>query len=191
MLNFYLSVLETDEDRDKLTAVYEKYKLIMKYCAMKFLHDEGRAEDAVHDAFLRICENLEKISDIDCNKTKAFVVIIVRNICKDMLQYDKRHTADSTDDDEAPLVLTDELQETEAVALGRMGVRKIMELIENMHPNYRDILLLKISYGYDNQQIGEVLNLTQAVVRSRIYRARQQLLELMRKEEMDDEEYLV
>lgn len=186
MLNLYLSVLRTDAEKEKLAAIYEKYKLVMKFSAVKFLHDESRAEDAVHEAFLRICENLEKISEIDCDKTKGFVVIIVRNICKDMLLHDKRHAAESTDDEESPIVVADERQQTENIALGRVGVHKIMDFLETLHPNYREVLLLRITYGYSNQQIGEILHLSQSVVRNRIYRARTQLLDMMRKEGIHD-----
>lgn len=33
----------------------------------------------MHDAFVKIIENLDKIQDIHCHTTKSFIVIIVRN----------------------------------------------------------------------------------------------------------------
>jgi RNA polymerase sigma-70 factor (ECF subfamily) len=49
----------------------------MFYVAMKILHNEHNAEDAVHQAFLSILENLDKISNVECPKTQSYIVIIV------------------------------------------------------------------------------------------------------------------
>lgn len=32
------------------------------------------SEDAVHDAFVNIIKNLHKIEDVNCNKTKSFIL---------------------------------------------------------------------------------------------------------------------
>lgn len=51
----------------------------MFYVANQILKDNFLAEDAVHDSFVKFMENLDKIQDVNCHKTKRFVVIIVRN----------------------------------------------------------------------------------------------------------------
>ena len=84
----YLSLLDSREDKNKFTQLYNTYRYTMLYTADNILQDKGLAEDAVHDAFLRIAKNLHKTGAVDSPRTKAFVVIIVRNIALTMA---KRH----------------------------------------------------------------------------------------------------
>ena len=56
----------------------------MYYTANNILKDSHLAEDAVHNAFLRIINNLEKIEDINSHKTKGLIVIIVKNVSIDI-----------------------------------------------------------------------------------------------------------
>ena len=63
---------------------------LMHWTAEKILHDEHLAEDAVHEAFLRIIQNFHQIREIPCPKTRSFVVIIVRNVALNMQKKRKR-----------------------------------------------------------------------------------------------------
>ncbi|MVB10008.1 hypothetical protein CAFE_06790 [Caprobacter fermentans] len=73
MLIFFLSMLETDEDKNKFTLLYEKYRKLLFYVANQILKDDYLSEDAVHQTFLKIIDNLEKISEVDCHKTKSYL----------------------------------------------------------------------------------------------------------------------
>ena len=83
MLSFYLSLADTPEDKDKIRGIYEKYHDLMMAVAVRFFDDRHDAEDAVHQAFLTIIKNLEKISRVDCPETRRFCVIITRSRCLD------------------------------------------------------------------------------------------------------------
>ena len=90
MLSFYLSLADTPEDKDKIRGIYEKYHDLMMAVAVRFFDDRHDAEDAVHQAFLTVIKNLEKISRVDCPETRRFCVIITRSRCLDMLRSRKR-----------------------------------------------------------------------------------------------------
>ena len=62
----------------------------MHWTAEGILHDEHLAEDAVHEAFLRIIQNFHQIEEILSPKTRSFVVIIVRNAALNMQKKRKR-----------------------------------------------------------------------------------------------------
>lgn len=70
----YLQTIDTAEDRSKFEQLYEQYKQLMFYTAFQILKRPQDAEDAVHHAFLSIAENISKISDSDCPKTRAYIV---------------------------------------------------------------------------------------------------------------------
>ena len=80
MLLIYLSMLDNQEDKNKFTLLYEKYRKIMFYIANQILNDEYSAEDALHDAFEIVIKNLHNISEIDCPQTKNYLIIIVKQV---------------------------------------------------------------------------------------------------------------
>ncbi|WP_343097458.1 RNA polymerase sigma factor, partial [Clostridioides difficile] len=86
----YLAMLELEEDKIKFEKIYEKYRQIMFYVANKILKDDHLSEDAVHNAFLRIIKNIDKIDEVDSPRTKAFIVIIVERIAIDFYRKRKR-----------------------------------------------------------------------------------------------------
>ena len=54
MLQFYLSMMNSGEDKALVEFLYNEYKQIMFKTAYAILHNRESAEDAVHDAFLRV-----------------------------------------------------------------------------------------------------------------------------------------
>ena len=48
----YLSMLDTQEEKDKFTLIYEQYQQFCWYVAYQLLGDAHLAEDAVQEAFL-------------------------------------------------------------------------------------------------------------------------------------------
>ena len=57
----YLQMIETPEDQSKFEQIYEKYLGLMYHVALKILENHEDAEDAVHQAFVSIAENLSLI----------------------------------------------------------------------------------------------------------------------------------
>lgn len=78
VLLFYLSLLDTEEEKSKLEKLYYQYKALMKYIALDILKDYSMADDAVHEAFIKLIRHLDGIDEIDSRKTKAFIVIVIR-----------------------------------------------------------------------------------------------------------------
>lgn len=74
MMLFFLEMINTEDDKSKFILIYEKYCKLMFYIANQILNDSWLAEDAVHDAFVNVIKNLHKIEDVNCNKTKSFIL---------------------------------------------------------------------------------------------------------------------
>ena len=75
----YLSLIETEEDKIKFEDIFNSYKKTMYYVANSILKDEHYSHDAVQNSFLKIIKNIDKIEDVKSNKTKGFIVTIVKN----------------------------------------------------------------------------------------------------------------
>ena len=79
MLALFLAALESDEDRRRFSALYERYHGKMERIAIGILRDQRDAEDAVQNAFLQIIRHFEKISEISCEELPFWIISIVKN----------------------------------------------------------------------------------------------------------------
>ena len=79
MLQVYLNLLDTQEDKEKFEQLYALYKDKMYKVAYQILHNRHDAEDAVHDSVIAIIDDLEKIKKINCHETWSYIVTIVKS----------------------------------------------------------------------------------------------------------------
>ena len=178
MLTFYLALLSDEAAKNKFEQLYLQYRHTLYWVALQILNDSSLAEDAVHDAFLRILNHLENISLEKCNKTRTFVVIIVRSIAIDMLR--KKKKLAETDLEEQYALSAGEQSDPEMVLLEKENNITIKKALKKMKQSYTDILTLQVVYGKSNQEIAKMLNLSPENVRIRLFRARQRLLSLLK-----------
>lgn len=60
MLICFLSMIDTEEDRDKFIMIYNKYKSLLFYVANNILADPSLSEDVVYKPLLRSLRTLTK-----------------------------------------------------------------------------------------------------------------------------------
>ena len=179
MLIFYLSLIDTAEDKEKFEKLYNEYKRLMKYIANDILHDDYLSEDAVHEAFIRIANNYKKISDVKCHKTRAFVVIIVRRIALSMYAKRKSHPEFTT---EAPEYFISEPNQELEKLIDKLDLEMIVSKTGQLSENDGQILMLKYIYDYDDRVLAKFLGIKDTVFRKRLERARKKLAVLLTNE---------
>lgn len=178
MLAFLLTI-DNEDDRDKITKLYQLYSGTMLYIANSILQDIHLAEDAVSEAFIKIMNNLEKIDDINSYRTRGFIVIIVRNVAFDLLRKRKRVQLLPLDDYSENMTYTepafDNLTTKEACDI-------LTRCINSLNKNYSDILYLKMELDCSYEEIGNILNISPDNAKIRLHRARKALKILLQKE---------
>ena len=88
-----LTALELETDRALLQQIYDQYEPRMYRVALQVLKSSALAEDAVHDAFLKLIKHFSEIRKISCKELEPFVVIIVKRTALDLLKQEKRLTS--------------------------------------------------------------------------------------------------
>ena len=171
----YLSMIELIEDKNKLEEIYNTYRQTMFYAANRIIRDEYLAEDIVHQAFLRIIDNLDKINEINCHKTKGFIVIIVENIAIDF--YRKRKRENNISFDEVEIYIED-LKSGDGFI-----VNDVEDAILKLPLNYLTVFKLRFSHGYSYKEIAAILEISEVNVRQRISRGKKKLEEILDREE--------
>ena len=162
----YLQLIDTTEERSKFEQLYTQYKQLMFYTAFQILKKPQDAEDAVHSAFLSIVENISKISDPDCPKTRAYVVTIVERKAIDILRAERRH----------PSVPLDE--SIYGVSVDYNGDNALAKAILNLPAAYRQCIMLKFYHGYSTKEIAKIMHLSLANTSKLLQRAKAKLKEL-------------
>lgn len=168
----FLQTIEDPARRSKLERVYEAYRDLMFYVARELLGSDQDAEDAVHDAFLKLSKNLDKISDPVCPKTQAYVVLTVESVSIDLLRRRKRRPTAALSEDEPGLTVD------------YAGGNALAQCILKLPPLDREIILLRFWQGYSPRETARILKISEAAARKREQRAKERLEILCREEEL-------
>lgn len=167
----YLQMIESEEDRTKFTELYQRYRRLMFSVAYDILHESYDAEDAVHQAFLSLINNLEKVRQIDSPETRGFLIVITENKAIDIIR--KRIM-------ERNVVLENDLPGIDIPLPEDGGLAVAMA---KLPAQYREVLLLRYGLGYSAHEISKILDLEWEAVRKRIQRAKTALKKLLDEEE--------
>lgn len=174
---FFFSVIEDEDSRKKLATLYTKYYKVLYKVAYRILNDEYLAEDAVQSAFIKLVDCLDKIDEINCNKTRAFIVIVVRNISIDLYRKRKKQYSIALEDIEE--FISDGTIPLDEKLINAEIFNNISSKIQELHTAYADIITLKYFYHYSDSEIAELLNISQENARVRLHRAKQSLIRLL------------
>ena len=166
----YLQMIEAQSDREKFEEIHTDYRKLMLYVANEVLKNDQDAEDAVHEAFISVAKNLQKISQGRCRKTCAFVVTIVRRKAIDILR--KRRRLQTSEFDE----------ETYVPAPSMKNEGSLSSAIDTLPEKQRDVLYLHYFTGYSVREIAELLEMNPSAVYKLMERAKAALRKILEEE---------
>ena len=172
MIGIFLTLIDSEEEKSKFTVLYEQYRKLMLYVANEILHDTHLAENAVQEAFFRIAKNFSKIGEILCPQTKAFVVIITRNVALTMISKESKERSII----EKASLLSDI---TTDATFEDVAYNELIDAILELPEKYRDVLYLHHVYGYSYNEISNLLGISPDATKKRAQRAISKLIELL------------
>ena len=177
MLLLALSMVETAEEAAKLTRLYELYSTEMYHAAKNILRNHHDAEDAMQNAFVQLIRLLDHIKDPESPSTRAYVISAVQSRATDLYRYKQRRRVVSLDELEAlsvPPALPDV-----------PGMSDIDRAIAMLPANYRQVVLLRYLWGFSNQEVCRILNMSDANVKKTVQRAKTKLEHIIAEWEAD------
>jgi len=179
MLQFYLSLISSDEDKIFFEKIYNEYKETMMYVALKYLKTNDKAEDAVHDAFLKIIDNIEKISGNSCPQIKAFCVITCRNKAIDIARRSSKMVYSDVD---ADLKYTGYEKSVEDQVIENANKDIITSKLAELSEIYRGIMYMSVVEEMSVKEIAKMVGLPKETIKKRIQRGRKILIDKLEKE---------
>lgn len=174
MLMLYTSMIDSTEEKRKFERIYLAHRQTMYYAAFRILNNVQDAEDAVHQAFLRILNHLDIINESDCHKTRAYLIVITQSTAIDIYRKHKRFNT----------VSFDELEICNSGTLERDYEEKdaILRAVNKIPVNYSVVLKLRYSHNHSVSEIASLLGISEGNVRQRISRAKKILAQLLEEE---------
>lgn len=149
--------------------------------AFRYLRNEEDALDALQESYIKIYKYLDKFKG-DC-KFETWVYRIIVNTCNDMLRKNsKLKNTDSIykieDEKETILEIPDLSQAPEKVYDRKEEANRILDCLERLSQNQKEIIILRDIQGFTYEEIGEILQCTIGTVKSRLSRSRLKLREI-------------
>jgi RNA polymerase sigma-70 factor (ECF subfamily) len=137
------------------------------------LKDKMQAEDVVQDVFIRLFENLGNIHNKQSIQFWLFKA--ARNQMMGFLRStkNKKLISEAADIDDieigSDVSLEDEIENKELSKL-------ILSELENMNEDFREVFVLKEYSGLSYKEIASLISIDEDLVKSRLYKARQKLI---------------
>ncbi len=157
--------------------VYNSYKNMMYGTAVRILKSREEAEDIVQDCFIKAFEKISQLKD-DAN-LGAWLKRIVVNKSLDVVK--SKHKFIITDEFE---VLEHKIEENNDDLSSGISVNFVKQCINNLKDKYRIVLSLYLIEEYNHREIAEMLNTKESTIRNQFRRGKQQLLEMIKKQEV-------
>lgn len=164
-----ISMAESPADKRKVEKLYEKYHKLMYVLAYNILKHHEDAEDAVIESWEKIICHLDKISEIDCQETKSFLVIVVERTAIDYYRKNKKQSGVQ--------VLIDEYEESPYFATKDKALEnlELYQVLRYIPKKYSEILILYYVNGFTGKEIANLLGIKEDAVMARLSRGRKRL----------------
>lgn len=162
--------LERDEDRRRFTRLYQQNQRQLHRLAARFLGPGPRAEDAVHDTFVKLIQNYDQLRSRSDGELERWLMAVVKNTALDALRRQSRETEL-------------EMQTWEPAVPPDLGeFEALVALLRSMPEDYRRVLELRFLAEWSLADIAAELGLTEGAVKSRVFRGRKLLIDALRRE---------
>ncbi len=145
--------------------------------AYRMLGNAAEAEEAAQETFLRAYKYLHSYDPK--RPFSSWLLSIASNYCIDRLRRRRITWLPFQDELAAPVHVTSSPGNPEAIVERHEQKEEIQRLLEALSPTDRAAVTLRYWYDYSYEEIAENLDLTVSAIKSRLYRARRTLADMM------------
>jgi len=167
VIKLYLSTRETAY----FSLLYSRYagKVFSKCISM--LKDEGSAQDATQDIFIKIYSNLAKFSEK--SKFSTWIYSITYNYCIDYLRRKKKEKNLFTGEMDTPPDIVEDVEDRELLEI---ELSKLKIILEKIPVGDKAILMMKYQEEMSIKEIAAALEKTESAIKMKIKRAKAKAL---------------
>lgn len=151
--------------------VYNRYFKAMYNTSLRIVKDSYEAEDIMQDSFLLAFTKLDSLKD-----PKIFGSWLKRIVINNSIyHYKKNSKYNNVPLDDVIYKIEDTSDGLDTSELTSLKTNQVLETMNMLKDNYKICLTLHLIEGYDYEEIGDILNISQANCRTMISRAKESL----------------
>ena len=138
---------------------------------MRYAKNRDDAKDILQDAFVRVFLNLKSFKSE--GSFEGWIRRIMVNTAIKHYRKNLKHVNNVDIETAYDVGFDNDI-------IGKMGVDELMEKVQTMPDGYRTIFNLYIVEGYQHNEIGELLGISEGTSKSQLARSRQYLIKLIK-----------
>lgn len=176
MLPLFIMAIENDTDRQFVAGLYQCHRDFLLRCAQKILNDPDRAEEALHEAMLRVIRSLERVRQIPAEELLPYLVTIVQTASIDLYHKTnrERQAAQGRERDWAESLSGTE--DTELLLIRQEQAELLRECLKTLPQREIDLLNYAYTLELSTKEITRLTGLAPGNVRQILTRARRKVL---------------
>lgn len=163
-------------DEEAFAKLIEEYKLQIYKTAKAILKDEDDVCDAIQDTALSIYKNINSLKNEKYFKT--WVIRITINKCYDIIT---KHRLNKEKISKVQVNITEPHTNFVNNVIEKTDLERTLDLLE------KDLKIVTVLYYYNDlsiSEISQILKIPKGTVKSRVFRAREKLYDILSKEEV-------
>jgi len=163
--------------------VFLQYQKMIYNLAWRLMGNRQDAEDITQDVAVKVYRNLHKCKGEEF--LTAWLTKITHNTCMDALRKKKGKFTSSLDDvmefenGEAQFQFKDDSPGPEALLIQKELGEQIEAALQKLPPEFRALVILRDVNGHSYEEISKILDLPEGTVKSRIFRGRAKLKNIL------------
>lgn len=167
MIGLFLNLLDTRTEKEKFIELYDTYKDLLYWIALKRTNCNEDAEECVQETFFYVAKHFEKIDEVNSKQTKIYLSTIVTGFAIDIYNHSNEIEILEIDnpDEIADLKYFESFHKIELLIV----LDKVLD------EESRVFFYLKYLYNYKSKEIAEVYKVKDSYVRKKLEYARRKL----------------
>lgn len=141
--------------------------------ALRYTKDHYAAEDVVQETLLKAMLSLHTVKDI--SKANQWMFVVAKRVAIDFIRKNNRKLNNMYETFS---------QDTEQIVLDRILETEIHERLQELKPEIRLVLVLKLQHDLTEKMISDLLNIPIGTVKSRLFHGKKKLTALIQKNEV-------
>lgn len=167
MIGLFLNLLDAQTEKEKFTELYDTYKDLLYWIALKRTNNIEDAEECVQETFFYAAKHFEKIGEVKSKRTKCYLATIVTGFAVDIYNESNKINTVSTEDN-------NDLNDSEYFeSFEKAELLSVFD--EALDEKSKVLLYLKYIYGYKSGEIAEIYKVSGSYVRKKIQYAKEKL----------------
>ncbi|MFE4568522.1 RNA polymerase sigma factor [Paenibacillus chitinolyticus] len=172
-------------DKSLQEKIYKEFHVMVYPTIYFILQDHNLVEDIIQESFLRAIDKAPQLKETE--KYEGWLKKLTRNVTLNYLQKHKRNRNELDSEITLTLRETAPAYEAGSTPLEKEVELKIMQeainhYVNQLSPAYRQILAMKVVHNMSYKEMAEEMNVTEGVIRQRLYRAREAIRQMLLEE---------